>query len=369
MADIRAWSLIASQNGTLGSPPDYWPEGQAPSTVNDCAREMMRAIKKQFLDAGWVDAGDTPTYISATKFSVSSSTSTAVNYYAVGKRIRLNDATTLYATVTEASISATTTNITATLDSGSLSASLTAVAFSIVGTTSNPALPQSVLYQDLAKIYAADAQASDTYVITLSPVPGSYTNGMMVHFKANTANTGACTINVNGLGAKSIKKNYNVDPATNDILANQIVSLIYDGTNFQMLSPSGGVGTIISSTVLTGAAVAVTTGTAADVTSISLTAGDWDVRGNICTVLAAGTVTSRVAGWVSTTSATPPTAPNAGAYTYLMVDPVANEPSYFFVGIQRISVSSPTTVYLTAQINFTVSTAAAFGYLEARRIA
>ena len=84
--------------------------------------------------------------------------------------------------------------------------------------------------------YAADAEASDTYVVTLDPVPAAYFAGMVVNFKANTANTGACTINVNSLGAKSIKKLHDQDPADNDIEAGQFVTLIYDGTNFQMQS-------------------------------------------------------------------------------------------------------------------------------------
>ena len=88
-----------------------------------------------------------------------------------------------------------------------------------------------------SQVYAADAGANDTYVITLSPVPASYTTGMVIQFKANTANTGAATLNVNSLGAKTIVKDYNLTLANNDILANQLVSVIYDGTNFQLLSP------------------------------------------------------------------------------------------------------------------------------------
>jgi hypothetical protein len=90
---------------------------------------------------------------------------------------------------------------------------------------------------DGSSTYAADAEASDTYVITLSPAPVAYTTGMQILFKANTANTGACTINVNGLGAKTIKKKKDVDLADNDIKAGQLVLLAYDGTNMQMLSP------------------------------------------------------------------------------------------------------------------------------------
>jgi hypothetical protein len=85
--------------------------------------------------------------------------------------------------------------------------------------------------------YAADSGSSDTYAITLAPAPTAYTAGMVVHFKANTINTGVATLNVNGLGAKTIVKSYNLPLVNGDIKANQIVSVIYDGTNFQLLSP------------------------------------------------------------------------------------------------------------------------------------
>lgn len=84
--------------------------------------------------------------------------------------------------------------------------------------------------------YAADAGGDDTYAVTLDPAPAAYYAGMEVNFKPTTANTGACTLDVNGLGAKTIKKNVSSDLDTGDILANQIVKVIYDGTNFQLVS-------------------------------------------------------------------------------------------------------------------------------------
>lgn len=86
-------------------------------------------------------------------------------------------------------------------------------------------------------VYAADAQANDTYVITLSPVPAGYVAGQHFKFKANTLNTGAATLNVNSLGAITIKKGLNTDLETGDIVAGQIVEVVYDGTNFIMTSP------------------------------------------------------------------------------------------------------------------------------------
>ena len=87
--------------------------------------------------------------------------------------------------------------------------------------------------------YAADAVGTDAYAITLAPVPSAYYTGMLINFKASTANTGACSIDVNSLGVKAIKTNEDIDPKDGDIRAGQMVTIIYDGTNFQMQSQKG----------------------------------------------------------------------------------------------------------------------------------
>jgi hypothetical protein len=84
--------------------------------------------------------------------------------------------------------------------------------------------------------YAEDAGVNDTYVIALEVAPTSYSNGLQINFLAATQNTGACTLNANSLGAKSIKDVNGADPATGMIAAGQIVSVIYDGTNFVIQS-------------------------------------------------------------------------------------------------------------------------------------
>lgn len=93
-------------------------------------------------------------------------------------------------------------------------------------------LPSVMIYD-----YQADSVGTDSYAITCSPAPTAYTTGMRFTFKAATANTGACSLNVNSLGAKTIKKNYNSDLETGDILADQIIEVVYDGTNMQMVTP------------------------------------------------------------------------------------------------------------------------------------
>lgn len=76
---------------------------------------------------------------------------------------------------------------------------------------------------------------------TLDPVPANYAElvSAPLRVKIATSNTGAATINVNALGVKSI-----LTPAGNalvagDLLAGTIVTLLYDGTNFQLSGVSG----------------------------------------------------------------------------------------------------------------------------------
>lgn len=87
--------------------------------------------------------------------------------------------------------------------------------------------------------YAADAQANDSYVITLDGAH-ALTAGLEVTFKANTANTDGATLTVNSLTATAITKcasgAVNTALATGDILAGQIVKCVYDGTQFQIIS-------------------------------------------------------------------------------------------------------------------------------------
>lgn len=86
--------------------------------------------------------------------------------------------------------------------------------------------------------YAASSAGSDTYAITPSgtAAPTAYVTGQVFRFKADVANTGAATLNVNSLGAKSILRVNGSALADGDISANQIVEVIYDGTNMRILS-------------------------------------------------------------------------------------------------------------------------------------
>lgn len=141
------------------------------------------------------------------------------------------------------------------------------------------------------------------------------------------------------------------------------------GTTTNNNAAAGSVGEFKSSSIPVGSAVSLSSGAAADITSISLTAGDWDVWGNVITNPASGTTTGAMQSWIGTTSATIPTLPNGGAYIrddFLGAN--ANNFFAWYVGTLRLSLSTTTTVYLSTQINFGVSTMSAYGFLGARRV-
>ena len=99
---------------------------------------------------------------------------------------------------------------------------------------------------------ASDTGSANTYAIALTPAVTAYVAGQVFHFKAANASSGASTLNVNALGAKNIKKKNDQDIAAGDIEQNAIVSVIYDGTSFQMLSQLGTSAGSMSSWTLSG---------------------------------------------------------------------------------------------------------------------
>ena len=85
-------------------------------------------------------------------------------------------------------------------------------------------------------IYAADSGTANAYVVTLAPALAAYAAGVGLVMKATNSNTGASTINVNALGAKSIKSPSGAALSADDIVGGGMYTLLYDGTNFQLFT-------------------------------------------------------------------------------------------------------------------------------------
>jgi hypothetical protein len=101
--------------------------------------------------------------------------------------------------------------------------------------------------------------AGNNYTLTNSPAMTAavaYRIGSTFTFKANHANTGAATLNVDGLGARDIKKFGATSAlAAGDIAVGQMVTVVYDGTQFQVVS-------VLTSTATNGSAVFTSAGAA-----------------------------------------------------------------------------------------------------------
>lgn len=128
---------------------------------------------------------------------------------------------------------------------------------------------------------------------------------------------------------------------------------------------AGCLGEFTSTLVATGAAVSLTTATAANVATLSLSAGDWDVTGAVNFNAGSATQTALAAG-ISATTATLPTdgtecANGTQTTTTTAIHGIA-------IPRKRISIASTTSVFLVAKATFSAGTEAGWGQITARRV-
>ena len=129
---------------------------------------------------------------------------------------------------------------------------------------------------------------------------------------------------------------------------------------------AGNVGEFISSEKLVGAAVALTTGANANLTSISLTAGDWDLFGNVALSTGGTTTISYLIFATSQTSAAYSASAPRNGFTRFEAFATGSG-ACVPLASHRISLSAPATIYLVVTCGFATSTCAVYGTLSARR--
>jgi len=70
----------------------------------------------------------------------------------------------------------------------------------------------------------------------IEPFPGTIITGTSLYLFISATNTNAVSLTINGIGPYSIKKNVNEDLAPADLQAGGVVRVIFDGSNFQLVS-------------------------------------------------------------------------------------------------------------------------------------
>jgi hypothetical protein len=202
--------------------------------------------------------------------------------------------------------------------------------------------------------------------VTLINGTGLPTTGLTGILQAaqEPAHTGDCTNSAGSLALTCLNTNGVAFTATATAAAGQLPAEPSNGN-----ASAGKVGEYIESVIASGSAVSLTTATAKTVTSISLTAGDWDVDCVVYYSLGGTTNYTDYRASLSLTTNTLDVTPGRLADTSVP----ANAPGALGALSQsvppyRFSLSGTTSIFLIAQSSFTVSTMSAYGIIRARRV-
>ena len=104
--------------------------------------------------------------------------------------------------------------------------------------------------------YVLDTGAANAYVVTFGAgISVAYQAGLRIVFKAGASNTTASNINVNTLGAQLIVNKDGSALVANQIVAGGLATIIYNGTNFELVTPNPNVKTDLSGLFGVGASL------------------------------------------------------------------------------------------------------------------
>lgn len=144
----------------------------------------------------------------------------------------------------------------------------------------------------------------------------------------------------------------------------------YPGNSSGVAPAAGFLGEQIRSAVAVGSAIALTTATPANVTSISLTPGIWDVSGLIMYHnITASTITAGQNCSISTTTATLGTTGDNNALAQWLSASLAQGDAVVSLPAYRLSLTTTTSAFLVAQTSFSAGTMSAYGRISATRVA
>ena len=86
----------------------------------------------------------------------------------------------------------------------------------------------------------ATASGTNTYSITLPFFPSSYSDGLEIEVTFTNANTGSCTLNVNGIGANNLKDESGANFTSGQIEAGSRHTFRHNGTEWRQRSAAAG---------------------------------------------------------------------------------------------------------------------------------
>ncbi len=222
---------------------------------------------------------------------------------------------------------------------------------------------------NVARLLRSDAtnwvETTSTFADTYAASGLLYANGANNVAGLATANNGILV--TSGAGVPSIGNTVGSGLTMPSITFNTTTGVV--GTTTNNSAAAGSVGEYVESIITSN--VGISNNTSTDLTSISLTAGDWDVWGNINFNTASTTILNVVNGWISSSSASFP----ASQANISRIDYGSTGISNVGTGVSttmaiatiRFSLSGTTTIYLSGFSTFTTSTNSMIGFIKARR--
>lgn len=157
-------------------------------------------------------------------------------------------------------------------------------------------------YKNSVQETLTTAGGTTTYTLTPSVAITAYATGQEFVIKMNATNTGASTINVSGLGAKSLTKGGATALSASDLLIDAVYKIVYDGTQFQVSGISSSVANALKSATTNVDVSAATAPSSGQVlTATASTTATWQTPSVAATIIAPS---SSKSGTTVTTSGT-----------------------------------------------------------------
>lgn len=92
--------------------------------------------------------------------------------------------------------------------------------------------------QFTANFFAEDTGVTNGLVVSYTPALTAYANGVILFVRVKNGNTGAVTLDVDGLGAIPVRKNGASELAAGDIVGGQVIAAAYFGGVFNLVASS-----------------------------------------------------------------------------------------------------------------------------------
>jgi hypothetical protein len=148
----------------------------------------------------------------------------------------------------------------------------------------------------------------------------------------------------------------------NTVALSTMHSGVQDGSN----AAPGEIGEFVLSNLTMTTMISIGNAVAIDLTTINLTAGDWDVAGAVYFQATSSAGTDDLRGWFNTMPATQP----AGDIGGLAISSTSSGGLINFVAIPplRMNLTQSTTVYLGASADYGSGSMQVKGYIRARRM-